>query len=415
MLRPREIRVFLPREPDGQACVTKRTYQAVAQLARWSRLPGDLTARGRGERAERLPPRPVHAKLYRLWHRDGRDVLVLGSANLTHPGMSHGGAGNLEASILVDVSQERYPRRWWLEPLESEAERFTEDPPSETDGLERASFDVSFRFDWARHSLAYRLDGHVSPFDVCEPTGPFLFRIDELVCGRWAECDDEAAKRVGELLRSTSFLLIRDARREWRVLVREENMGHRPSVLLDLTPEEILEYWSLLTPEQRAAFVEFHAGGALDGIWVGERNRLVSRDTLFDRFAGIYHAFGYLRRHIETALEEDRESEAEARLLGAKYDSLPALLEKTLTQKDGDPVTSYVTFLCARQLRDALERRYPSFFRARRIQTARLDGILAQIGELRAAVPLTDEDGAGFLDWYEAMFLREVTPSEMRR
>lgn len=413
-LGPREIRVFLPREADGQACVTSQVYEAVAKLARWSRLPGDLTARGRGERAERLPPRNVHAKLYRLWHRDGRDVLVLGSTNLTHAGMSHAGAGNLEANLLVDISRAGYPRRWWLEPLEREAERFADELPEETDGLEHASFDVSFCFDWGRRSLSYRLEDQADSFDVCQPSGPRLFRVERPLSAKWVECDEQAAMRVGELLRSTSFLLIRDSEREWRVLVREENMGHRPSLLLDLTPEEILEYWSLLTPEQRAAFVEFHAGGSLDGLRVGRRDRLVSRDTMFDRFAGIYHAFGCLRRHIEKAFQEDRESEAEARLLGAKYDSLPALLQKTLDQKDGDPIARYVTFLCAKQLRDSMERRYPSFFRSRRIQAARLAEILDQVAELRAAVPL-GQDGDDFLDWYEAMFLHEVAPGGARR
>ena len=60
------------------------------------------------------------------------------------------------------------------------------------------------------------------------------------------------------------------------------------------------------------------------------RDALRSNGSMFDRFAGIYHAFGCLRRYIDDATEDGRAKEASARLLGAKYDSLPCLLEKTL-------------------------------------------------------------------------------------
>ena len=40
------------------------------------------------------------------------------------------------------------------------------------------------------------------------------------------------------------------------VLVQEEGMKSKPSALFDLSPSEILRYWSLLTAEQRAAFLE---------------------------------------------------------------------------------------------------------------------------------------------------------------
>ena len=33
-------------------------------------------------------------------------------------------------------------------------------------------------------------------------------------------------------------------------------MIHRPSLLMSLTPEEILMYWSLLSPEQQGTFVD---------------------------------------------------------------------------------------------------------------------------------------------------------------
>ncbi len=186
-------------------------------------------------------------------------------------------------------------------------------------------------------------------------------------------------------------------------------MGYRPSLWTELTPEEILEYWSLLTAAQRAAFLERLTGDSLEGLPTAIKDPLKSHDTLFDRYAGIYHAFGCLSRHIETALDERREAEAETRLLGAKYDSLPSLLEKTLARDDADPIASYVTLLCARQLRDDVVGRYrDDFFKTRKKGLAALDRLLARLPDLKNALPLSDDDHerAAFLDWYESAFLR---------
>jgi hypothetical protein len=195
--------------------------------------------------------------------------------------------------------------------------------------------------------------------------------------------------------------------------VREENMGHRPSLLLQLSPEEILEYWALLTAEQRAAFVELRVSGALDGLPVGRQERLTSRDTLFDRFAGIFHAFGCLRGHVEDAIDEGREADAATRLLGQKYDSLPCLLEKSLQQEGGDSVARYVTFLCAKQLYEGLRRRNAEFFKSRKLEVRNLLELLEHLPELGRQVGLEGEDAAQFLEWYESAFLKEAVRGDV--
>src|SRR5690606_5627441 len=77
-LRPRETRVWLPRDLDGKAAVTKEAFDAVAALpnTRWSTLPGDIANRGRDRSGEKLPPRNVHAKVYRFWVKDSGDVVL---------------------------------------------------------------------------------------------------------------------------------------------------------------------------------------------------------------------------------------------------------------------------------------------------------------------------------------------------
>ena len=412
-LQPRECRLYLPREADGTALVTQDTYRATDEIARWGKLPSEVLQRSSGLSSERVAPRRVHAKVYRLWSRDGADLLLIGSVNLTQSAHSHARAGNLEAAFLVDVTDRNYPRRWWLEPLDADAERFLDLGASEEDGLQTARLELSLRYDWLSDKLAYRLEAKAAAlFEIAETSGPTIATIQRPRSGKWVNCSREASSRVRELLLSSSFLLIKYQEAEWRVLLREENMSQRPSLLLELTPEEILEYWSLLTPEQRIAYLEEHAGseGDLEGLAVSDRHRLRSRNTLFDRFAGIYHGFGCLRSHAVEAIEANHDREAEARLLGAKYDSLPALLEKTWARSEADPVTSYVTFLCAKQLRDSITREYPEFFATRKTQLGLLDRNLGRLAELRRAIRLEQtEDVEAFQSWYEEAFTAEIT------
>ena len=411
-LAPRETRVFLPTKPDGSATISQATHDAVAELATWSRLPAELVGRGRTETSEKLPPRRVHAKVYRLWRKGGPDVLVVGSPNLTRAGFSHSAAGNLEAAFLVDVTHAGHPQRWWLEPVEQEVTRFAETDSTEADGLDEVGLDLSLQFDWGTALLSYRLRTAThEPIEIADPSsGRRLVEISKPTTGRWMACGQAASDQVRALLRSTSFLRVTHRETSWRVLIREENMGYRPSLLLNLRPEEILEYWSLLTAAQRADLIERLTAAEIEGLPTVARSILRSRNTMFDRFGGIYHAFGCLGRHVADALENDREREAEARLLGAKYDSLPQLLQKTLDDTAGDPIVRYVTFLCAKQLRDRLRREYREFFSARKTHLAALDALLGRVEELRDELPL-ESTGADrdFLDWYEAAFLKQVS------
>ena len=118
-------------------------------------------------------------------------------------------------------------------------------------------------------------------------------------------------------------------------------MYSRPSLLLDLSPAEILRYWSLLTAAQRAAFLEAHAPEIAQ---LGEGAALMSRyeplargDSFFDRFAGIFLAFGCLERSVRSALiKGGSRRDAEYRLFGQKYDSLGNLLNRVVKEAQED-------------------------------------------------------------------------------
>ncbi|MCK4785983.1 MAG: hypothetical protein KAV87_19660, partial [Desulfobacteraceae bacterium] len=128
-VEPSRVRVFLPRNMDGSAAVTEETYNAINDLdnVEWANLPDDFLRPGGRKNIDNMPPRRVHAKVYRFWMKGGSNITLVGSINLTSPGHSHSGAGNFEAAFLYDISDENFPNRWWLELLEKPPGAFTDD------------------------------------------------------------------------------------------------------------------------------------------------------------------------------------------------------------------------------------------------------------------------------------------------
>jgi hypothetical protein len=415
---PKNIRIFLPRNVDGSAAVSEETFNAISELenVQWAYLPDDILRPGGRKNIDRLPPRRVHAKVYRFWIRGGQNITLAGSVNLTYAGHSHSNAGNFESAFLYDITNDGFANRWWLEPLEKPPQTFDEKQPDETDKSQNVPLDISFRYDWAEDKIEYRVEGANSgPVTVCEPSGICLFDINSIKFEKWIDCGKEAAEKVRQLLASTSFLEIHHRMGKWRVLIREESMNHRPSLLISLSPEEILMYWSLLSPAQQEYFLmEKLAGQAtLQGLSAGNSNRYIINDTVFDRFSGVFHAFEQLIDHVNNAIAAGRENEAEYRMFGAKYDSLPVLLEKTISREDGDDVMNYITFLCARQAKKRVATAYPEFMKAHTKDVRALNRLLDQQTLIRKKISPKIEDSAPFLDWYEKMFLSLIEQTNL--
>jgi len=409
-IQPKEVRIFLPVDIEGVAQVDEVLFHAVPSVASWSSLPSSITQAGR--KADlKAAPRRVHAKIYRLWNRDA-EVIIVGSINLTSAGHSHGRAGNLEAAFLIDRSDAPGRKQWWLQPVDERPTRFAAESPSETDQTDEVCIDISFRFDWRTRTLSYRISSLLpagEQISIEELNGARLFDIAPQRTDVWVECEVEQSQMIESLLQSTSFLQIRHPRGVWRALIREESMAHKPSLLLSLTPEEILMYWSMLTPDQQAAFIEARLihEGTLEGLSVRSQTPSRTDETIFGRFAGIYHAFHALTSFVERAIQETRGQAAIARLAGAKYDSLPELLRKTLQSEPPDAVTQYVIFLCAQQLLDRIAQRFPQFLAEHDEAIEPLRVLLGERAKVRDAVQLEGEDGR-FFEWYEPVFLESA-------
>jgi len=405
-VQPNETRVFLPRDLAGDALVTSEFLDSVAEVATWSDLPPRIQQRGGGKlKAEATTRRRVHAKVYRFWSSDGREIVLTGSVNLTSAAHSAAKSGNFEAAFLVDASEAPGRRRWWLHPLES-VPACANTVETESDETIPVYVDIHLRYDWNRQTFEYRLDKHNDgPLEIRTVGGSSICLIPELQVGRWVALPSEAGIAIRELLFSTSFVTIHHPKGTWRLLVREEGMHRRPSLLQDLSPEEILRYWSLLSDEQRSTFIEcrLEGAGTLEGLQV-TRGRLPPTETVFDRVAGVFHAFERLYRRLSTGIGKGETKDAHATLFGTKYDSIPVLLQKIAEDKERDAVMSYLTFLCARQLQSRIEMDYPAFVKDCGDDRTYLSEAMSRLGDLRNALMPDDDAREPFLEWYEEIF-----------
>ena len=416
--RPSEVRVFLPTDADGTPTVTQEQYEGVAETARWSRLPPRVTRSTSTAYSEGVAVRRVHAKIYRFWRPGEADITLVGSINLTSAAHSAANAGNLEAAFLANTTQGS-DGGWWLQPLADRPERFSE-LSKEEDDAERIGLALSLRYHWERHAFEYRSDvDHDGVVRIQSVAGKDLHTIVQPARGEWRDCGAEAADEVKALLASTSFVQVRirtsAGHCKWRVLVREEGMTHKPSLLTQLTPEEILQYWSLLSESQRQAFLADRLGSveaSLGFAKPGAQPPLESIRTVFDRFSGVFHAFERLRTWVDDKLARDREAEVTARLFGEKYDSLPVLLRKVLERADQDEVIAYVTFLSAKQVVAWVQDKWPRFWAEQRQASLKLEHTLEELVKIRSDLPLTDPDREEFLTWYEKLFVTEAAALE---
>ena len=247
---------------------------------------------------------------------------------------------------------------WWLTPLDKPAAEF--DPSvSEDDAGTLACHELTLRFHWQSDPNKERLDY----FWKAEPSPPQcasiwangcrLFAFGKIVFDRWEPLDDDARQAIQQRLRTSSLVeLLVESVPEQRspvsmqpLLVQEINMAQKPPLLEGLSAAEILEYWSLLTPDQRNEYLERKLTALLERAETqhGATALPEPSESLFDRFAGIFHAFSCLEEHVLEALKRGAEKDARYRLIGTSYDSLPTLANQV--KDSADAVVAYVTLL----------------------------------------------------------------------
>jgi hypothetical protein len=421
-LQPNEVRVFLPRDPSGAAQCSEEMFELVRSLdgAEWGRLPDDLMARGRGAEAV---PRSVHAKVYRVFKPHPKtEYLFVGSPNLTAPGHS-GTGGNLETGVLVQVEPASRPD-FWLQVESKRPSTFTpRAPEDETDA--DTVLPAQLRFSWRTGDADGRWDGREGPstLTLAGAAGPIADGL-RWRPGQWERLDPSVSAAMREELISSSFISVRTSDgRESRVLVQEDEMPLKPELMHSLPVRDILQYWSLLKPEQRQAFLERRAH-LLAPVQVSELmvrlgDHRAPEDDMFQRCAGVFHSFASLETRVLDALSAGRTGQAAAWVFGERFDSLGRLLDKVLEAKAAptpvseslSDVDRYLILMSGQQLVDELQKKQPEFWHGYAVQSEKLRLRLAKRGDIRRRLEAADPAGLpGFLDWFDKWFLRRVAP-----
>lgn len=411
--QPRELRVFLPRGRQGEPSVRQALYDwALERGAAWGTLPHQMLKSGEAKHAE---PRTVHAKVYRFFTKQPkREILFVGSVNLTRA--AHSGSANLETGFLVEVIPERRPD-FWLEVDERRPKIFGS-AGEQVDAAATGGTRLRVRYHWDTGlAETYWDDPRPSPALRIEAQGEDLFGVDAAPPRTWVVLPAEVATRLGAVLKGASFLTVHgDGASPGVLLVQEEGMFKKPPLAQQLSAADILRCWSLLTPEQRARFLGDRLK-PLDPTQGEDLAPAVPRapemDSIFRRFAGIFHAFQCLERGIEAAFEQRNRREAEYRIFGRKHDSLGSLIERVIDDGDvSDPVDRYVIIQCARQLCDWVKARWPDFWSEHTGDVVELDAQLDRAHPIREALIATSPDEMKpFLDWFDWWFLKRAEPA----
>jgi hypothetical protein len=412
--QPKEVRVLLPRARDGKAACRPDLYDAVRRLpnVRWGRLPSALS---RWSKTEGANERFVHAKLYRFFtQKPKQEICLVGSVNLTKA--AHQYNGNWETGLLVEVECPRAPE-FWLTLEEGKPESFQHE--DETEPAKSGGTPLMLRYHWDRDLAEAFWDAKdTSPVLTLKARNVEMGKLAPLKPGLWHKLDASRADALAAMLKETSFVEVHgNTERPGLLLVQEEGMSHKPSVLFQLTVAEILRYWAMLTPAQRTAFLEAKApetAGDSDGAAFLTKFRMnLANETFFDRFAGYFHSFNCLERDVRDQLSAGREKEANYRLFGRKYDSLGTLLSRAMEENAlTDDVNRYVILLCAQQLCNELSRDFRDYWRSRRADVQTLEGELGRCAEVRARLAAKATEMPDFLNWFDQWFLRRSAPME---
>ena len=301
---------------------------------------------------------------------------------------------------------------WWLVTEHKAPDRFIEEDPTAVTTSDLITA-LSVRYNWdTQVADVYWGSDVVAPFMRLLAGSIQIAELAALPSRSWVKLDSTAAAALCKLLVSTSFVYVGTADSgPVAILVQEEGMVHRPSLLLNLSATDILRYWALLTNEQRQAFLEQRpevaellrrAGITPPGQPIGPTQ------SFFDTFAGMFIAFGNLERRILDAIARRREREAEYYLFGERYDSLNLLFDRVIDGGDShDRVTRYLALLCAKQMLEVISARQPDFAERHHAELRKLRERLQAIERLRGEFTLSGtDDQKKFFDWFERWFLR---------
>jgi hypothetical protein len=406
--------VFLPRNAEGVAACSATVYDDVVGMdgAEWAKFRGEdaLLRLGKDKHAK---VRSVHAKVYRFTDRANRyEALIVGSHNLTSAATSKG--GNFEASFFLETEPESRVEPW-LETDDKKPKVFNLCDPALQSSMPRddAVVPLQVKFGWTKpRSCRLLWEGaKASPGLRLSLRGAEVMSCGSLLPNRWwPVSDDQALAIEGKLVSSALLTVQLEGGDSGTILVQEDGMSRKPSILLTLSPTEILAYWARLTVDQRVQYLEERLGGIDPSSLRAEGFELLERESatsMFETYAGIFHGFEMLREQVSKSLADGREKHADYLLFGDRHDSLPRLLHRVVEDNEQklDAVSRYLMVLSARQMVKWLKRERKEFVSRHSDDMQELDGLASATDSIRAQLSV-GSDHVAFLDWFDAHFMR---------
>jgi len=243
----------------------------------------------------------------------------------------------------------------------------------------------------------------------------------------WQALTPEDSRALAERLKSTSIFEVTGETKDEKpglLLVQEIGMFRKPSLAPERTAADILKDWAALSDDRRIEM--FDGGEALPTVPAEPDERrpeeeLVPVESLFDRFAGIFHGFTSLEKRVAEQLNGKNDDGAAYLLFGETFNSLATYLKKEKAEEiEIDPVNVYVSYLCAKQLVATVRKEAGAVLGSTFLNRhgPALKGLEAQVeeplGGLRALIARElGGDGAKFLDWFDKWFLARAKPVEV--
>jgi hypothetical protein len=410
--QPRSVTLALPVLGTGTP-VPQDVYERVAADDRvsWGRIPSIYTRLADGVDTG---DRSVHAKVYRFWRggSDPLEVVAIGSHNLSRA--AHSGRSNFEVSVVHEVRGRRQQR--FLDPLGDAPEDFSVlDPDGEEAERMTLPLPLSLAYDWETGEAQARWEAPSTPAPVTiSRAGETILRVALAERRTTMTLAPDVAGRLRALLRTSCVVTATvDDGAEGPLLVIELNHDLKPALIegVDLTPAEILALWSI--PDLRKRLERMGRNPAQR---VSNEPDLEHGDavppvpaSMFEQFAGVFHAFASLRTRIEEAVADKHVRWAALLLYGQNMDSPSTVLSLVREQAALDPALAYVTYCCARQLIDRVEADHPQVAGELPLQRDELITLVEHSDTLRRELLDSVEVGERdrlerFLDWFDQHF-----------
>jgi hypothetical protein len=423
-LNPKEWNLLIPRSGSTWH-MDEKVKNAIDTMneSKWKRRPlvfSDLkqpNILNKFDNGESHEKRLVHAKFFRFYNgKNKNEVVFCGSVNLTDQAFS---TRNIEAGFLISQlktdmllvgikSKELNPENFFPESDEDKMDASLHNP------------NIQFVFSWKTNKLT--VNNNTSDKITLVVKSPIGIQDSlNIKAGGQVKRKDTQAQ-FHNYFSGTSIIEVAIAQNSYTYYIDEIDTITKPSMLLELSPVQILELWLKTDSKDRDQLLKAQIenliaqqGGSEE--YLVDLNQKVNDKGFFSAFSQIFQAFAKKKASIIEDINNDRHRRAANMMFGEGPDSLKALVkmsqaksEETSEPKEEAALNQYLVTLSTQDLLKKLHRSCKEFYPQFKSKYSK------EIKELTAIVndQLMNKEKLGvsaeFLKWFEMHFLtREKT------